>query len=115
MIKFFDLNFDFKVLKVVVEVGYEMFIFIQVGVIFVVLEGWDVLGIVQIGIGKIVSFILLMIIFLWCGCVWVCMLCSFVLCLIWELVVQVVENFDVYVKNIKLIKVLLIGGVLFKE
>lgn len=58
-----------KVFVVVDVVGYKDFIVIQVGVIFQVLEWWDVFGIVQIGIGKMVSFILLMLMFLEKGCV----------------------------------------------
>jgi len=40
---------------------------------------------------------------------------SLVLCPTRELAAQVAENFDIYAKNLKLSKALLIGGVSFKE
>lgn len=59
---FFDfLGLSFDILCVVVEQGYCEFIFIQQQVIFVVLEGCDLMVSVQIGIGKIVGFMLLLL------------------------------------------------------
>ena len=40
---------------------------------------------------------------------------SLVLCPTRELALRVAENFDIYAKNLKLSKALLIGGVSFKE
>ena len=58
MIKFSDLNLAPKVLKAVVEAGYESPTPIQAGAIPPALEGRDVLGIAQTGTGKTASFTL---------------------------------------------------------
>ena len=52
MTKFSDLNLAPKVLKAVVEAGYESPTPIQAGAIPPALEGRDVLGIAQTGTGK---------------------------------------------------------------
>ena len=61
MTKFTDLNLNAKVLKAVVEAGYESPTPIQAGAIPPALEGRDVLGIAQTGTGKTASFTLPMI------------------------------------------------------
>ena len=61
MTKFTDLNLDAKVLKAVVETGYDTPTPIQVGAIVPALEGRDVLGIAQTGTGKTAAFTLPMI------------------------------------------------------
>ena len=58
MTKFSDLNLAPKVLKAVVEAGYESPTPIQAGAIPPALEGRDVLGIAQTGTGKTASFTL---------------------------------------------------------
>ena len=115
MTKFSDLNLDPKVLKAVAEAGYETPTPIQAGAIPAALEGRDVLGIAQTGTGKTASFTLPMITLLGRGRARARMPRSLVLCPTRELAAQVAENFDVYAKNTKLTKALLIGGVSFKE
>lgn len=115
MTKFTDLNLDPKVLKAVTEAGYETPTPIQAGAIPPALEGRDVLGIAQTGTGKTASFTLPMITLLGRGRARARMPRSLVLCPTRELAAQVAENFDVYAKNTKLTKALLIGGVSFKE
>ena len=61
MIKFSDLNLNPKVLKAILEAGYETPTPIQAGAIPPALEGKDVLGIAQTGTGKTASFTLPMI------------------------------------------------------
>ncbi|MGH1368843.1 MAG: DEAD/DEAH box helicase [Maritimibacter sp.] len=115
MTKFSDLNLSPKVLKAVEEAGYESPTPIQAGAIPPALEGRDVLGIAQTGTGKTASFTLPMISMLARGRARARMPRSLVLCPTRELAAQVAENFDVYAKNVKLTKALLIGGVSFKE
>ena len=115
MTKFSDLNLNPKVLKAVEEAGYETPTPIQAGAIPPALEGRDVLGIAQTGTGKTASFTLPMISMLARGRARARMPRSLVLCPTRELAAQVAENFDVYAKNVKLTKALLIGGVSFKE
>ncbi|WP_136441460.1 DEAD/DEAH box helicase [Pacificoceanicola onchidii] len=113
--KFADLNLNPKVLKAITEAGYETPTPIQAGAIPPALEGRDVLGIAQTGTGKTASFTLPMITMLARGRARARMPRSLVLCPTRELAAQVAENFDVYAKNVKLTKALLIGGVSFKE
>jgi superfamily II DNA/RNA helicase len=115
MTSFSDLNLNPKVLKAVVEAGYETPTPIQAGAIPPALEGRDVLGIAQTGTGKTASFTLPMITALARGRARARMPRSLVLCPTRELAAQVAENFDTYAKYVKLTKALLIGGVSFKE
>jgi superfamily II DNA/RNA helicase len=115
MTKFSDLNLSPKVLKAVLEAGYESPTPIQAGAIPPALEGRDVLGIAQTGTGKTASFTLPLITMLARGRARARMPRSLVLCPTRELAAQVAENFDTYAKHVKLTKALLIGGVSFKE
>ncbi|WP_293447914.1 DEAD/DEAH box helicase [Planktotalea sp.] len=115
MTKFSNLNLDPKVLKAIVDAGYESPTPIQEGAIPPALEGRDVLGIAQTGTGKTASFTLPMITLLAKGRARARMPRSLVLCPTRELAAQVAENFDTYTKYHKLTKALLIGGVSFKE
>src|SRR6056297_120709 len=115
MTSFSELNLNPKVLKAVVEAGYETPTPIQEGAIPPALEGRDVLGIAQTGTGKTASFTLPMITALARGRARARMPRSLVLCPTRELAAQVAENFDTYAKYVKLSKALLIGGVSFKE
>ena len=115
MTKFSDLKLDPKVLKAVEAAGYETPTPIQEGAIPPALEGRDVLGIAQTGTGKTASFVLPMITLLGRGRARARMPRSLVLAPTRELAAQVAENFDIYAKNTRLTKALLIGGVSFKE
>jgi superfamily II DNA/RNA helicase len=115
MIKFSDLNLNPKVLKAILEAGYETPTPIQAGAIPPALEGKDVLGIAQTGTGKTASFTLPMITMLARGRARARMPRSLVLCPTRELAAQVAENFDTYTKHLNLTKALLIGGVSFGE
>ena len=115
MTKFSELNLNPKVLKAIEEAGYDTPTPIQAGAIPPALEGKDVLGIAQTGTGKTASFTLPMITMLARGRARARMPRSLVLCPTRELAAQVAENFDIYAKNVKLTKALLIGGVSFKE
>jgi len=115
MTKFADLGLDPKVLSAVEDAGYETPTPIQAGAIPPALEGRDVLGIAQTGTGKTASFTLPMITMLAKGRARARMPRSLVLAPTRELAAQVAENFDIYAKNTKLTKALLIGGVSFKE
>ncbi|MFT5786828.1 MAG: superfamily II DNA/RNA helicase [Ascidiaceihabitans sp.] len=115
MTKFSDLNLSPKVLKAVLEAGYESPTPIQAGAIPPALEGRDVLGIAQTGTGKTASFTLPLITMLARGRARARMPRSLVLCPTRELAAQVAQNFDTYAKHVKLTKALLIGGVSFKE
>ena len=115
MTKFTDLKLDPKVLSAIADAGYETPTPIQAGAIPPALEGKDVLGIAQTGTGKTASFTLPMITMLAKGRARARMPRSLVLCPTRELAAQVAENFDIYAKNTKLTKALLIGGVSFGE
>ncbi|MGC9368938.1 MAG: DEAD/DEAH box helicase [Paracoccaceae bacterium] len=115
MTKFADLGLDPKVLSAVEDAGYETPTPIQAGAIPPALEGRDVLGIAQTGTGKTASFTLPMITMLAKGRARARMPRSLVLAPTRELAAQVAENFDIYAKNTRLTKALLIGGVSFKE
>ncbi len=115
MTTFSDLGLHSKVLSAVSDAGYETPTPIQAGAIPPALEGRDVLGIAQTGTGKTASFTLPMITLLARGRARARMPRSLVLAPTRELAAQVAENFDVYAKNTKLTKALLIGGVSFKE
>ena len=113
MTKFSDLNLNPKVLKAIDEAGYETPTPIQAGAIPPALEGKDVLGIAQTGIGKTASFTLPMITLLARGRARARMPRSLVLCPTRELAAQVAENFETYSAGQKLTMALLIGGVAF--
>ena len=115
MTKFSDLALDPRVLKAVLEAGYETPTPIQAQAIPPALEGKDVLGIAQTGTGKTASFTLPMITLLGKGRARARMPRSLVLAPTRELAAQVAENFEVYAKYTKLTKALLIGGVAFGE
>lgn len=115
MTQFSDLNLGSKVLKAIEDAGYTTPTPIQAGAIPPALEGQDVLGIAQTGTGKTASFTLPMISLLSKGRARARMPRSLVLAPTRELAAQVAENFDIYAKNTKLTKALLIGGVSFKD
>ena len=115
MTKFSDLALDPRVLQAIAEAGYETPTPIQAQAIGPALEGRDVLGIAQTGTGKTASFTLPMITLLGQGRARARMPRSLVLAPTRELAAQVAENFDIYAKQTKLTKALLIGGVAFGE
>ncbi len=115
MTTFADLGLDPKVLSAVTDAGYETPTPIQAQAIPHALAGRDVLGIAQTGTGKTASFVLPMVTMLSRGRARARMPRSLVLAPTRELAAQVAENFDIYAKNTKLTKALLIGGVSFKE
>ena len=112
---FSDLKLNPKILNAIEDVGYKEPTPIQLQAIPAALEGKDVLGIAQTGTGKTASFTLPMIHLLARGRARARMPRSLVLCPTRELAAQVAENFELYSKNLKLTKALLIGGVSFKE
>ncbi len=115
MTTFADLGLDPKVLSAIADAGYETPTPIQAQAIPHALAGRDVLGIAQTGTGKTASFVLPMVTMLSRGRARARMPRSLVLAPTRELAAQVAENFDIYAKNTKLTKALLIGGVSFKE
>jgi len=115
MALFSDLKLNLKILNAIEDVGYKEPTPIQLQAIPAALEGRDVLGIAQTGTGKTASFTLPMIHLLARGRARARMPRSLVLCPTRELAAQVAENFELYSKNLKLTKALLIGGVSFKE
>ena len=112
---FSDLKLNPKILNAIEDVGYKEPTPIQLKAIPAALEGKDVLGIAQTGTGKTASFTLPMVHLLARGRARARMPRSLVLCPTRELAAQVAENFDLYSKNLRLTKALLIGGVSFKE
>ena len=115
MIKFTDLELDSNVLSAIADAGYQTPTPIQARAIPEALKGLDILGIAQTGTGKTASFTLPLITMLAKGRARARMPRSLVLAPTRELAAQVAENFDIYAKNTKLTKALLIGGVSFKE
>ncbi|MBK5935020.1 ATP-dependent RNA helicase RhlE [Rhodovulum imhoffii] len=115
MSSFADLGLDPKVLSAIAAAGYEKPTPIQAGAIPPALAGRDVLGIAQTGTGKTAGFVLPMITLLGRGRARARMPRSLVLAPTRELAAQVAENFDIYARNTRLTKALLIGGVSFKE
>ena len=112
---FSDLNIENKLKKSIELANFKVPTPIQSQSIPVSLEGKDVLGTAQTGTGKTASFTLPMIHLLARGRARARMPRSLVLCPTRELAAQVAENFELYSKNLKLTKALLIGGVSFKE
>jgi superfamily II DNA/RNA helicase len=104
-----------EIMKAINEVGYTEPTPIQAEAIPQVLAGRDVLGIAQTGTGKTASFTLPMIHRLMKGRAKARMPRTLILEPTRELAAQVAENFDLYGKNTKLNKALLIGGVSFKD
>ncbi len=104
-----------EIMKAINEVGYTEPTPIQAQAIPEVLAGRDVLGIAQTGTGKTASFTLPMIHRLMKGRAKARMPRTLILEPTRELAAQVAENFDLYGKNTKLTKALLIGGVSFKD
>lgn len=104
-----------EIMKAINEVGYTEPTPIQAEAIPEVLAGRDVLGIAQTGTGKTASFTLPMIHRLMKGRAKARMPRTLILEPTRELAAQVAENFDLYGKNTKLTKALLIGGVSFKD
>ena len=112
---FEDLGLSAPVLQAVTEKGYTQPTPIQEKAIPIVLMGRDVLGCAQTGTGKTASFVLPMIDILAEGRAKMRMPRSLILEPTRELAAQVAENFDMYGKNNKLSKALLIGGVSFED
>ena len=115
MTKFTDLDLEANVLAAISDAGYTSPTPIQAQAIPEALNGKDILGIAQTGTGKTASFTLPLITILSKGRARARMPRSLVLAPTRELAAQVAENFDIYAKNTKLTKALLIGGVSFKE
>lgn len=111
---FIQMGIDVCVVVNLLFMGIDVLLFIQEKVIFGIVVGCDLLGLVQIGIGKIVVFGLLMLIcFLNIGCkfeFWIC--CVLIFVFICELVIQIVENIDFYVVGIVIWQFCVVGGVL---
>ena len=112
---FNELGLDPKIMQAIEAVGYTEPTPIQAQAIPVVLQGKDVLGIAQTGTGKTASFTLPMIHRLMKGRAKARMPRTLILEPTRELAAQVAENFDLYGKNTKLSKALLIGGVSFGD
>ncbi len=112
---FNELGLDPKIMQAIEDVGYTEPTPIQAQAIPVVLQGKDVLGIAQTGTGKTASFTLPMIHRLMKGRAKARMPRTLILEPTRELAAQVAENFDLYGKNTKLSKALLIGGVSFGD
>ncbi len=112
---FDTLGLDAQILKAIQAVGYTQPTPIQAQAIPYVLAGRDVLGIAQTGTGKTASFTLPMIHRLMKGRARARMPRTLILEPTRELAAQVAENFDLYGKNTRLTKALLIGGVSFKD
>lgn len=93
VVMFVDLQIYFCVLWVIGDVGYELLMVIQVVMILVLMVGFDVVGLVQIGIGKMVVFVILMLFKI---DIISKVFQVLVLVFIWELVLQVVEVFGCY-------------------
>lgn len=88
--------------------GWKLFMVIQVDVVLVVFQGYDIIGLVQMGLGKMVIFVLLIFqVFLEnLQFLFVC-----VLFFMWEFVIQIVEQFEVLGLGIGLKCVVLVGGI----
>ena len=107
---FSDLGLSKDLLNAVNDAGYIEPTPIQAEAIPYVLMGRDILGCAQTGTGKTASFTLPMIDILAQGRAKARMPRSLILEPTRELAAQVAENFDVYGKNHRLTKALLIGG-----
>lgn len=113
--KFEDLGLNEKILKAILEAGYDTPTPIQEKAIPPVLMGQDVVGCAQTGTGKTASFTLPMIEILSTGRARARMPRSLILAPTRELAAQVADNFDKYGKYLPLTKALLVGGVSMNE
>ncbi|MEM9809922.1 MAG: DEAD/DEAH box helicase [Pseudomonadota bacterium] len=114
-IKFADLGLDEKLLKGIIDAGYDTPTPIQAKAIPEALQGRDVLGIAQTGTGKTAAFTIPMIHRLARGRAKARMPRTLILAPTRELAAQVSESFEKYGKYHKLSMALLIGGVSFKD
>ncbi|MFP4098009.1 MAG: DEAD/DEAH box helicase [Alphaproteobacteria bacterium] len=112
---FEDLGLSDHLLAAVKACGYEKPTPIQETTIPIIYMARDVVGLAQTGTGKTASFILPMIDILDGGRAKARMPRSLVLSPTRELAAQTAENFDIYGKNSKLSKALLIGGASMDE
>jgi len=108
--KFEDLGLGDKLLKAVMDCGYESPTPIQAQAIPPVLMTRDLIGVAQTGTGKTAGFTLPMIEILSTGRARARMPRSLVLAPTRELAAQVAENFDMYGKYLNLTQALLVGG-----
>ncbi|MBS28698.1 MAG: hypothetical protein CL566_07195 [Alphaproteobacteria bacterium] len=113
--RFEDLGLSDPLLNAIGEAGYETPTPIQAEAIPHLLMARDIIGIAQTGTGKTASFTLPMIEILSTGRARARMPRSLILEPTRELAAQVAENFEIYGKNHKLSKALLIGGVSFAD
>ncbi len=113
--KFDELGLAPEIMNAINDAGYTTPTPIQAGAIPHVIAGRDVLGIAQTGTGKTASFTLPMIHRLMRGHAKARMPRTLILEPTRELAAQVADNFDIYGKNTKLTKALLIGGVSFAD
>lgn len=107
---FEELGLSKPILDAIKECGYETPTPIQEKAIPHVLMARDVVGLAQTGTGKTASFTLPMIEILSGGRAKARMPRSLILSPTRELAAQIADNFDLYGKNCKLSKALLIGG-----
>lgn len=112
---FTDLGLSEEILQAVTDAGYSTPTPIQAQAIPYVLMNRDIMGCAQTGTGKTASFTLPMIDILAQGRARARMPRSLILEPTRELAAQVAEQFDIYGKNQKLSKALLIGGVSFDD
>lgn len=110
MTSFADLNLSPELLSAIAEKGYTEATPIQAEAIPHILMMRDLIGLAQTGTGKTASFTLPMIEILANGRARSRMPRSLVLTPTRELAAQVAENFDMYGKNHRLNKALLVGG-----
>ena len=108
--KFEDLGLSEPILEAIKECGYDTPTPIQEKAIPNILMARDVVGLAQTGTGKTAGFTLPMIEILSGGRAKARMPRSLILSPTRELATQIAENFDIYGKNCKLSKALLIGG-----
>jgi len=108
---FTDLGLDDKILKAILDVGYEHPTEIQGKAIPQILMMKDVIGIAQTGTGKTASFTLPMIEVLQGGVAKARMPRALVLTPTRELAAQVADNIDLYSKYLNLTHALIVGGV----
>ena len=113
--KFDELGLAPEIMNAINDAGYTRPTPIQAEAIPHVIAGRDVLGIAQTGTGKTASFTLPMIHRLMKGRAKARMPRTLILEPTRELAAQVADNFDIYGKNTKLTKALLIGGVSFAD
>ena len=113
--KFDELGLAPEIMNAINDAGYTTPTPIQAEAIPHVIAGRDVLGIAQTGTGKTASFTLPMIHRLMRGHAKARMPRTLILEPTRELAAQVADNFDIYGKNTKLTKALLIGGVSFAD